>query len=149
MLDASTLTVALTALLKGSVGLSAATIERSTRINFDPARALPGWIGVYPGSVETAPRAMGGRAWQDTAEAQVVVQTASYGGDGADASDLLEDLTGKVLDAINTDLTLGLTGVRVVGFGREYRYVIFDDDGSGDVFMPQVIIKVKMEVRSN
>lgn len=149
MLDVSTITVALETLLRASAELSAATIERSTRINFDPARAMNGWIGVYPGTVETAPRAMGGKQWKDDTTLQVVVQTASYTDDGAAASDLLEELIGKIYDVINTDLTLGVSGVRVIGFGREYRYVVFDDNGLGDLFMPQAVIKLKLEVRSS
>lgn len=149
MIDVSTLTTALHTLLSGAAGLSACTVERGTRINFDPARALAGWIGVYPGSVSTAPRAMGGKQWKDEVALQVVVQTASYNSDGTEASDLLEDLLGKVMDAINADLTIGVVGCRVTGFDREYRYVVFDDDGLGDLFMPQGIVKVKIEMRSN
>lgn len=149
MINLSTVTTALYDALVANAGLSDTTIERSTRINFDPARAATGWIGVYPGTLTSTPRAMGGRQWQDEGALQVVVQTASFGSDGTTASDLLEALVGEVIDAINADLTLGLTGCRVVGFEREYRYVIFDDDGSGDLFMPQAVIKVKIETRSN
>lgn len=150
MLDVSTLTIALHGILDAAAGLSAATVERGTRVNFDPARALTGWVGVYPGQVDTEPRAMGGKQWNDNVVLQVVVQTASYRDDGQAASDLLEDLIGSILDAVNaTDLTLGITGVRVVRFSREYRYVIFDDDGSGDIFMPQATIKINLTVRSS
>ena len=150
MLDVSTLTIALHGILDAAAGLSAATVERGTRINFDPARALDGWIGVYPGQVDTVPQAMAGKQWQDNVMLQVVVQTASFRDDGQAASDLLEDLLQKVLDAINaTNLTLGITGVRITGFSREYRYVVFDDDGEGDIFMPQAIIKFNLTCRSN
>jgi len=151
MLDMSTLTIAAAAKLSADAGLAALspalTQTRGERINYDPA-VCP-WLGIYPGTVDTVPRAMGSRQWKDDAGIQIVVQTASFSDDGQAASDQLEDIVGKVLDAINADLTLGVVGVRVVSFAREYRYVIFDDDGAGSIFMPQAIIKVKMEVRSN
>lgn len=129
--------------------LREATIERGTRINYDPSRALSGWVGIYPGKVSTSPRAMGGPQWREECELQVVVQTASYSTDGTNASDLLEGLIGAVVGVVNTRLTLGVSGCRVVGFEREYSYVLFDEDGSGDLFMPQAVIKLKVEVRSN
>lgn len=149
MLDVSTLTTALHGKLVVAFALLPEVIERGTRINFDPAIAMNGWIGVYPGTVETSPRAMGGRAWKDDATLQVVVQAASYSSDGTAASDALEARIKLVLDAIDADLTLGVTGARVTRYSREYRYVVFDDDGSGDLFMPQAVIKVVLEVRSN
>lgn len=149
MLDVSTLTTALHGKLVTAFALLPEVIERGTRINFDPAIAMNGWIGVYPGTVETSPRAMGGRAWKDDAALQVVVQSASYSSDGTAASDALEARIKLVLDAIDADLTLGVTGARVTRYSREYRYVVFDDDGSGDLFMPQAVIKVFLEVRSN
>lgn len=149
MLDVSTLTVALKAKLVAAFSASTEVVERGTRVNFDPAIAMNGWIGVYPGTIDTSPRAMGGRAWKDDAVLQVVVQAASYSGDGTEASDALEARIKLVLDAIDTDLTLGVTGVRVTRYSREYKYVVFDDDGGGDLFMPQAVIKVFLEVRSN
>lgn len=148
MLDVSTLTEPLATILTAAMD-AGEVVEEGTRINFDPAIAMSGWVGVYPGVVDTSPRAMGGRAWKDEGHLQVVVQAASYSGDGKAASKALEGRIAKVLDAINNDLTLGVTGVRVTRFSREYRYVVFDDDGGGDLFMPQAIIKVFLEVRSN
>jgi hypothetical protein len=147
MLNVSTLTSALYNALIASQDMSGVTIERSTRINFDPAIAMLGWVGVYPGTVSTAPRTVGAN-WKDAGSLQVVAQSASFDTD-ADASDMLESLIESITDVINTDLTLGIQGVRVVGFDREYRYVVFDDDGAGSIFMPQAVINVKFEARSN
>ena len=149
MLDISTLTIALYNLLVTAFAASTEVVERGTRINFDPAIAMDGWVGVYPNTVESTPRAMGGNAWKDEPVLQVVVQAGSYSNDGTEASDALEARIKTVLDTVVADLTLGVTGVRVVRFSREYRYVVFDDDGSGDLFMPQAIIKLFLEVRSN
>lgn len=122
---------------------------RSTRVNFDPAIAP--WIGVYPGPVETSAKAMGGRSWNDQMEVQIVVQNASLATDGTAASDLLENLIDAVMEELagtGKDLSLGISGLRIMSFSREYRYVVFDSDGNGDLFMPQAIIKVKIEVRT-
>lgn len=148
MINVRILTVALFDQLVADSYLSmeGCTIERSTRVNFDPARCP--WVGVYPGTVNTVGRAMGGRSWTSDAELQVVIQQASLSGDGTAASDALEDTIKAVLDVVNSDLFLGVTGARVVGISREYRYIVFDDDGSGDLFMPQAIVKLKLEVRS-
>lgn len=149
MLDVSTLTIPLHAILTAAFAASTEVVERGTRINFDAAIAMNGWIGVYPGTVDTSPRAMGGRAWKDDAALQVVVQAASYSSDGTAASDALEARIAAVMAAIDANLTLGVAGVRVTRFSREYRYVVFDDNGAGDLFMPQAVVKVFLEVRSN
>lgn len=149
MIDMSALTTALyTKLLNNAALISASVeVERSTRINFDPARCP--WIGVYPGLAIDSPRVMSSSsAWKDEAELQVVVQTASFSNDGTAASDSLEGIIKAVQDAIVADLTLGVVGVRVLKFSREYRYVLFDDDGAGQVFMPQAIVKVNLEART-
>lgn len=148
MIDASSLSTALYSQLSTNAAIIAASceVERSTRVNFDPARTP--WLGVYPGDIDSVPRAMGGNQWVETAELQVVVQTASYSSDGTAASDALEGVVKAVLDAVIANLTLGLAGVRVVSTSREYSYVMLDSDGSGDLFMPQAVIKFKLEVRS-
>lgn len=149
MIDVSTLTTALYDILAADTTLDGlgCTRARSTRVNFDPTRCP--WLGVYPGSVNTEPRAVSLRQWTDKAELMVVVQTSSFGDDGTVASDLLEELVAAILTAVTADnLTLGLTGVRMMSSSREYRYVVFDDDGQGDLFMPQAVIKLQFEVRS-
>lgn len=149
MIDEGTITRALETLLNNATTLSTATIERGTRINFDLGRCP--WIGIYPGNVTTTPKTIGGVSasrWLSTAQPMIVVQTASYDGDGTVASDALEALVDAVQTVINADLTLGVSGARVVGVGREYRYVVFDDNESGGLFFPQCIIKIDMEVRS-
>ncbi|MFA6213545.1 MAG: hypothetical protein WC714_29175 [Candidatus Obscuribacterales bacterium] len=149
MIDVSTLTTALYDKLVDSTALDNLNCarERSTRINFDPARCP--WIGVYPGAVSTTPRNVSIRQWDDDVELMVVAQTASFDTEGTAASDLLEELIAVVLAVVTTDnLTLGITGVRLLSMSREYRYVVYDQDGQGDLFMPQSIIKLKFSVRS-
>lgn len=150
MIDIGTQTAALETKLNAAATLDAYTIERSQRINFDPAKCP--WIGVYPGSVNSRPKTIssgGNSRWDNEAEIQVVAQTSSYDADGKTASDQLEDVIKLILDAVNADLTLGVTGTRVVAVNREYRYVVFDDDQSGSLFMPQCVLKIHMEVRSS
>lgn len=149
MIDISDYTKALQTVLLADEDLSQYPVERSQRINYDPGRCP--WIGVYPDQVNTSPLALavtGNNRWRSTFSLQVIVQTSSFIDDGASASDELEDIVQSVESAVDADLTLGLAGARCVGFDREYRYVEFDDDGQGTVFMPQCIIKLNMEVRS-
>lgn len=149
MINVAVLTIALHDKLVASTTLDNLNCqrERSARINFDPARCP--WVGTYPGTVSTTPRNVSIRQWNDEVELMVVAQTASFGNDGTDASDLLEALIAAVLAVVTTDnLTLGLTGVRLLSMSREYRYVVMDDDGQGNLFMPQAVIKLKFEVRS-
>ena len=147
MIDISVYTLALYDLLVADATLyGQTTIDRGTRINFDPGRCP--WVGIYPGDVATAPKLIAARTWSSTFDLQVVIQTASLSDDGTAASDLLGALIKQVLDIIDADLTLGVSGARVIGISWEYKYVVFDSDGSGDLFMPQAILKIKMEVRS-
>lgn len=148
MINITALTTALYDRLVGYAPLAGlnCSIARSTRINFDPS--ITPWVGVYPGNISTRPRAMGGKSWDNSVELQIIAQASSLTLDGTAASDILEDVIEKIHAAINSDLTLGVVGVRVTGTSREYRYVVFDSEGDGDLFMPQAIIKVVIEMRS-
>jgi hypothetical protein len=151
MIDLQTLTKAATAALQANATLTTAnaTIERSTRINFDPGRCP--WVGVYPGpGVSSEPKALtsGSARWNNLIDMTVVVQTASYNTNGQDASDLLETLVQEVLAVVDADLTLAVAGARVVKVDRKYMYLVFDNKETGDLFMPQVNLTLKLEVRS-
>jgi hypothetical protein len=147
MINVKDSTVALFDLLQADTILAGlnSRVERSTRINLDPSRCP--WIGVYPGTVDTTPKLIAPRTWNNALELQVVAQTASFTDDAA-ASDELETLIAAIMDVADANLTLGITGLRIIGFSREYRYVQFDDDGSGSLFMPQAVIRVKIEART-
>jgi len=151
MINIKDITTAIESRLKVNTTLMAlgCTVERSVRINYDPGRCP--WVGIYPGIVDTLPKAMSGRKWVDTLEPQIVIQAQSMTDDGTEASDMLEDAIDATLEELGgegKDLSLGLAGVRILGFSREYRYVVFDTDGSGQLFMPQAIVRVKIEARS-
>lgn len=148
MIDFSVQTKALTTLLQVAGTLDTCNIERSNRINFDPGKCP--WIGVYPGPLETAPKTLSNSTstWANTGELQVVIQTMTYEADGTAASDLLETLIDTTLAVVSANLTLGVAGTRIVRVSREYRYVVWDDDESGSLFMPQVILKISCEIRS-
>lgn len=147
MIDLSVITSAAKAVLDAAT--LNASIERGERINYDPGRCP--WIGIYPDAVQSAPLTVGagGSRWQSTGAFQVVIQTSSFIDDGQDASDALESLAKSVCAAINADLSLGVAGFRITSVTRDYRYVVFDDDGNGTIFMPQVIIRFGFEYRSS
>jgi hypothetical protein len=151
MIDLQTLTKPLETALKANAVLIAAlaTVERSTRMNVDPGRCP--WVGVYPGpDVGSEPKSLtsGNARWNNLVDLTVVVQTSSYNTDGQAASDLLETLAQEVLAVVNADLTLAVPGARVIKAARKYMYLVFDDKETGDLFMPQVNITLKLEVRS-
>jgi hypothetical protein len=148
MIDFSVQTKALTALLQAATTLGTCNIERSNRINYDPGRCP--WIGVYPGNLETAPKTLSNSTatWANTGEMQVVIQTMTYEENGAAASDELETLIDTVLAVVSANLTLGVTGTRVTRVSREYRYIVMDDDESGSLFFPQVVLKIFLDIRS-
>ncbi len=130
-----------------AANITGLTVERGERINFDPGRCP--WAGVYPDALQTEPYTIGAGSsrWISRGQIQVVLQTSSFQDDGQQASDDLESLINSVCDAISADLN-PVAGYRILGFNREYRYVVFDDDGNGTIFMPQSIIRVGFEARS-
>jgi hypothetical protein len=148
MINVSTITTALYTVLSSAAGLSVYEIERGQRINYEPGRCP--WIGVYPDKVSTEPLSIGAGSsrWMSRGAAQVVVQTSSFVDDGQAASDQLETVASEVCAAVASNLTLGILGLRIVGVSRDYRYVVFDDDGAGSVFMPQVVLRFEFEQRS-
>jgi hypothetical protein len=150
MIDMSTLTVAMYDLLNENSALDilGCTTERSTTINADPGRCP--WIGIYPDAVDSEPRTAVAKSWMNHAGLQIVIQASSLADSGTAASDELEELIAAVLDVINDDLPLSGagTGIRITRIRREYSYVLFDSEGTGDLFMPQAVIKVSLEARS-
>ncbi len=148
MINVSTYTKALYTKLVALAALSAVTMERGERINFDPGRCP--WLGVYPGTVSSTPKTLGAgnNRWASQLELMIVIQTSSFEDDGQAASDSLEGYIEAALQGIDADLTLGVAGCRILRTSREYRYVVMDEDGNGTVFMPQAIIKLQMEARS-
>lgn len=151
MINMSALTTALYNVLAADavVSTTCTAIERGERINYDPGRCP--WAGVYPGNARSQPKAFGAgpATWSSTGTIQLVIQTASFVDDGKAASDALETLAASACAAVNADLSLGVAGLRIVGAAREYKYVMFDDDGGGTVFMPQMIISFEFEMRSS
>ena len=145
MINLSTITAAAQTVINGAA-ISGLTVERGERINFDPGRCP--WCGIYPDALTTSPFSMSGQNWKGTGSIQIVLQTASFVDDGQEASDALETLAAGVESALVANPTLGVQGVRIVGFNRDYRYIVFDDDGNGTIFMPQVIIRPQLEIRS-
>lgn len=151
MINMSVLNTAVAELLTNSptIQLLNGVVERSTMINADPA-VCP-WIGVYPApNLHTVARAAVAKSWTTNGGIQVVVQSANLSESGTAASDELEELIQAVQLVLNTDLPLSQagTGIRITEFSREYSYVLFDEGGSGGLFMPQAIITALFEARS-
>jgi hypothetical protein len=152
MIDMSTITKAVETALNANATLIsvAAKIDRSKVINADPGNCP--WIGVYPGpNVSAVPKTLGsGNArWNNLVDVTVIIQTSTFNLDGQAASDQAELLAQEVLAAINADLTVATAGARVVAADRKYMYVIDDSREDGSLFMPQINITLKMEVRSS
>lgn len=133
-----------------AAGIAGLRVSRGERINMDPA-ATP-WCGVYPATASSKAHTLGGGSnrWLTTGQVQAVIQTASFQDDGQEASDLLESLALTICSAINGNLSLGVSGLRIApGVDREYGYILFDSDGAGSVFMPQLVLKFNFEYRSS
>lgn len=149
MINVSNITSALESVIVAA-GISGLRVTRGERINFDPA-VCP-WCGIYPGSVSSNAHTLGAGSnrWLSTGDVQVVIQTSSFTDDGQEASDRLEELAMSVCAAVNDSLSLGVSGLRIApNVERDYRYVLFDEDGAGSVFMPQVALKFNFEYRSS
>lgn len=149
MFNATTVTKAIESQLNSWSDLQDATVERSTRVNVYPSR-MP-WVGVYPGTVDTEPRVLASgscRRWNETALPKLLLQAYDYGEEGQEASEALDELIEKVLECIVSDLTFGLSGVRLIGLNREYTYVQMDTDEEGELFFPQCEITLRFEIRS-
>lgn len=151
MIDMQVLTKAVETALRANATLisAAVNIERSKVVNMDPGKCP--WLGVYPGPhITSLPKSLGsGNArWNNVVEVSIIVQTSSFNQDGQTASDLLETLAQEALAVINADLTVAVTGARVVEVARQYLYLVDDSKESGDLYMPQVNMVLKMEVRS-
>lgn len=151
MRSASEITVAIESILNSYPALSNTTIERSVRVNMDPA-IMP-WCGVYPGRRDIDPATLGGctRRWRSSPSPKLVLQEYGYDDEGQTASDALDALIVNVLDAIsgehNTGLNFGLDGVRLIGISIEYTYVLTDEDEEGSIFFPQAEITLNLEDR--
>lgn len=151
MRDATEITKAIESLLVSYEPLRHATIDRSTRVNFDTGR-MP-WVGVYPGRRDVEPATLGvcSRRWRSTTSPRILLQGYGFDDEGTDAADKLNDLLNKVIDAVagehNLNLNFGLEGVRLIGVSVDYTYVQADDDESGEIFFPQAEITLTVEDR--
>lgn len=149
MNNISSLTKAIKSKFKSDTSLIGVNVTRSQVINRFPS--LMPWIGIYPGSVETEPNALGSRArgkrWKEVVLPRIIVQVNNLYGDGEAAADDLEDLIETVMLVVDSDLTFGLSGVRVVGANREYTYVQSDEDEEGELFFPQCEITLTVDMR--
>lgn len=149
MINASVITRALYDAIVAA-GIAGLRVSRGERINMDPAAAP--WCGIYPATASSKAHTLGGGSnrWLTTGQVQVVLQTASFQEDGQEASDLLEELAMSVCASVAGDLSLGVSGLRIApGVDREYGYILFDSDGAGSVFMPQLVLKFNFEYRSS
>ena len=145
------ITKAIEQLLISYEPLRHATIDRSTRVNFDTSR-MP-WIGIYPGKRDVEPSTMGtcSRRWKSNVSPKILLQEASFSDEGTDAADKLEELLNHVIDAMsgnqNSDLRFGIDGVRLTGMNIDYTYVQADFDEEGEIFFPQAEITLTLEDR--
>lgn len=142
MIDISTITKAVEAMLIS--GLDGYVITRNELRNEDPnvAAGNKGWVGIYRGGQKLSPRTTGNMPWGGEVEIVVEVQTASMRS-GAEAEERLQAAEKEVMDVLEADKKLGGTVDMTMGY--EVRYEVNADT---QTYFQAAIITVKAEVRT-
>ena len=99
---------ALASTMRRTPELSTVPVKVMGLVNEDPNQAVKGWVGLYVDRSSYRPRALGAgmKSWTESPQFKVIVQASDAGSSEA-AYAKLEELKGKVLDAIFADKTLG------------------------------------------
>jgi hypothetical protein len=124
--------------------LSGYIVTRNERKNSDPNKCIAagtGWIGIYKGSVNYDAYVMGSRPWKITAQPYINLQVVSTLS-GEDAENRLQAAEKEVIQAIETDRTLGGSVAMILGYNMEYEY---NDDN--EIYFIGVNIKINCETR--
>ena len=100
------------------------------------------WIGVYRGSVEYSPRALGYNNWEVAHSIRVVAQEKSLI-TGSDCEQKLEDLVQKIITAVSSDKTIGNTVDMCNSIGVEYGFIETD---RSSVYFQSAVITINLEV---
>lgn len=102
------------------------------------------WVGVYKGGRRYTPATLGHDAlqWDNSITIMVIVQAAYYGS-GTQCDELLEERIKEVLDAINSDHTLGGNVDMLNGIDIEYNYI---SDKSESILFQEAQINLTYEV---
>lgn len=120
-------------------------IQRGSRLNNDPSYTP--WVGIYRGRIEYEPRTLGrgARNWKDIIEIRLVVQATDIE-TGDKAEEELEKAIKDVLDAMETDRTIGGT-VNVIN-GYTIDNYSFAETESETLSFQQAEITITAEARS-
>ena len=132
-------------LLKNSPDIAATgfIIKRNAVVNSDPGNTP--WIGIYRDKVsyDTQVMGRGAKNWRTTIDMKILIQaSAAYEESGAE--DRLEKYIKMVVDALETDRTIGGTVSMINGYDIEYS---FDSEVPGQMFFQNAVITVTMETR--
>jgi hypothetical protein len=120
--------------------LSGYVITRNDRKNADPNRCP--WIGIYRGSLVYEAHTIGGRPWKASPSPQINIQVASTLS-GDDAEDRLQEAEKEVIEALETDRTLGSTVSMILGYNINYEYSQTDE-----IYYHGCTITIRTETRS-
>lgn len=119
MINFKDITSALETQLKAYTGASSYNITRNKRQNDDDNEAVEGWVGIYRDGVDYSPNSSGPTPWLAEVKIRVEIQSASYESE-ADCEEKLETLVGFVMNAIDSDRTIGKTVLMVTGLDIDY-----------------------------
>ena len=105
------------------------------------------WCGVYRAPVVYEPRTLGRGAnnWEGTPEFRVVIQASSFKDGGEDCEDVLESQVVEVLDALESDLTIGSTVDMITKIEVDYSYIEAEET---TMYFQSAFVLVTTEVRT-
>ena len=149
MINTAAITAALKSQIEKNLPLTTADqrsyrVERGQTLNVTPD-ATP-WVGVYRDTVHYEPRTLGRAAnhLMATVTLRVLVLAATTR-DGEDLDDLIGEYVKDVLDAIETDETIGGTVNAIMETVVDQ---IFDEEEPGAEFISWAVITLTAEVNT-
>jgi hypothetical protein len=136
---------ALQALLKRELTI-VKEVYRGEYIN-EQAKLAP-WVGVYRAPVTYEPRTLGRGAdtWEGNPQFRIVVQESSFKDRGMDCEDKLEQAVAQVLNALETDRTLGGTVDTISKYEIDYSYIETD---AASIYFQTAFILITTEVQTS
>lgn len=121
MINVAEITEKMKILIEESPDLSdIKAVERGEYVNRDTGRTP--WVGVYRSDIRYTPRALGNhsKSWDAEITIKLVVQT--FGSDGEDAEDSLEDVLQRVMSVIFGNLSIDGVVMTLRSVNVQYSY---------------------------
>jgi len=94
-------------------------ITRNKRQNTEDNIAVAGWVGIYRDGVNYQPHSSGANPWLAEPKIRVEIQAASYKSE-ADCEEKLEEITEFIMNAIESDRTIGGTVQMITEYDLDY-----------------------------